>query len=334
LEDVVDTPEILVLSGTEMRELLTMRDIIEAVEEAFRAFGRGTCKIAPVISTMIDKYEGEHEIKSGYIEGYCIGTKIVTFYKHNLSQYGIPALSGVVVLNDLNNGTLLAILDGTYITATRTGAAGAVAAKYLARKDSQKAAIIGTGAQGRSQLAALTEVFDISEVKAYDTISESAARYVREMSERYKIKIIQTQSAEEAVTGADIIVTVTPSTKPIVMDQWCQGGVHINAIGADAPGKQELDPSILTHAKVVVDNLAQCLERGEIQTAIRTGKLKKEDVYAELSDIVLGRKPGRVNTEEITVFDATGMSVQDITTAHAVFHLAKKKGIGTTVSLK
>lgn len=333
MEDV-DTPDILVLSGTEMRKLLTMRDVIEAVEEAFRAFGRGTCKIAPVISTMIDKYEGEHEIKSGYIEGYCIGTKIVTFYKHNLSRYGIPALSGVVVLNDLNNGTPLAILDGTYITATRTGAAGAVAAKYLARKDSQKVAIIGTGAQGRSQLAALTEVFGISEVKAYDTISESAARYVREMSERYKIKIIQTQSAEEAVTGADIIVTVTPSTKPIVMDQWCQGGVHINAIGADAPGKQELDPAILTHAKVVVDNLAQCFERGEIQTAIRTGKLKKEDVYAELSDIVLGRKPGRVNAEEITVFDATGMSVQDITTAYAVFHLAKKKGIGTTVSLK
>jgi alanine dehydrogenase len=330
---VVETAEILVLSATEMRKLLTMRDIIDAVEEAFRAFGKGTCKIAPIVSTMIDQYEGEHEIKSGYIEGYCIGTKIVTFYKHNLSQYGIPALAGVVILNDLKNGRPEAILDGTYITATRTGAAGAVAAKYLARKNSQRVAIIGTGTQGRSQLAALTEVFAISEVNAYDSVSENAARYVNEMSQRYGFKISQSQSAEKAVKDTDIIVTVTPSTKPIIMSQWCQEGVHINAIGADSPGKQELDPAILTRAKVVVDNLTQCMERGEIQTAIKLGKLKKKDVYAELSEIVLGRKPGRTDPKEMTVFDATGMSIQDITTAYTLVQLAKKNGAGTIISL-
>jgi len=325
--------DILILSALDVKKLLTMRDIIEAVEEAFRAYGKGTSKLAPVINTIIEKYDGEHEIKSGYVEDYCVGAKIVTYYKNNRLRYDLPNLWGVIVLNDLKDGRPLAIIDGTYITASRTGAAGAVAAKYLARKDSKIVGVIGAGTQGRYQISALNEILKIETVKVYDNVSRLAGSYVEEMSSQFNFKIEQAQTPEQAVRGSDVIITATPSTKPIILNDWIKEGVHINAIGADAPGKQELDEAIIPRAKVVVDNLTQCVERGEIQTAIRRGLLKKEEVYSELSDIVLARRQGRTNMKEITLFDATGMAVQDITTAYTVLQLAKKKRLGVTISI-
>ena len=325
--------DVLILSASDVKNLVSMRDIINAVEEAFRAYGKGTCRIAPIVLTMIDKYEGEHEIKSGYVDNYCIGTKIVTFYKNNRSRYDRPALSGTIVLNDLNDGRALAIIDGTYITASRTGAAGAVAAKYLARKNSANIGVIGAGTQGRYQVSALNEVLGISSVKVYDVLSESAAKYVKEMTGKYPFDIEQAESPRQAVQDADLIITATPSTKPIILNEWVSEGVHINAIGADSPGKQELDPRIVARAKVIVDSMTQCVERGEIQAAIRQGLLRKEDIYAELAEIVLGRKSGRSTAKEITIFDATGLAVQDVTTAYTVYSLAQKKGLGATVRL-
>lgn len=311
-----------------------MRDIIQAVEDSFRAYGTlGASRLAPVALMPIDKHGGEHEVKSGYIENYCIGTKVITYYKDNMTRYGIPTLSGVVILHNLKEGRILAILDGSYITATRTGAAGAVAAKYLARKDSKKIGVIGAGVQGRFQVAALNEVFNISDVKIFDIGREYAAKYAIDMKKQFGFKVEQADSPREAIEDADIIVTVTPSTKPHTRSEWIHEGVHINAIGADAPGKQELDPRIVVRAKVVVDSLPQCVERGEIQTAIRLGLMKKEQIYAELSDIVLGRRPGRINSNEVTLFDATGLALQDITTAYTVYQLAAKRGVGLTYSL-
>ena len=325
-------PEVLFLSASDVKKLVSIHDIIRAVEDAFKAFGEGTSKLAPITLTFVDKYEGEHEIKSGYVENYSIGAKIITYYKNNQKR-GLPNLFGVIVLNDLQDGRPIAILDGTYITASRTGAAGAVAAKYLARKDSRVVGVIGAGTQGRYQVAALNEIMDISSVKIYDKVSQSASDYVSEMSSKYKFLISQADTPKAAVEGVDILITATPSTEPIVLNSWIDEGVHINAIGADSPGKQELDPLIVPRAKVVVDSIAQCIERGEIQTAVRGGLLKKENIYAELSEIVLGRKPGRQTNEEITLFDATGMAVQDITTAYTVCQLAKKQGLGTAVRL-
>lgn len=325
--------EVLILSSSEVKSLVSMRDIVSAVEEAFRAYGKGTSKVAPVILTLIDRHEGEHEIKSGYVEDYCIGAKIVTFYKNNRVRHGRPALSGTIVLNNLDDGRPLAIMDGTYITAARTGAAGAVAAKYLARQNSAVVGVIGAGTQGRYQIAALNEVLKIESVRVYDINSESATEYVKEMTRNYPFRFEQANSPRQAVQEADLIITVTPSTTPIVLDEWVTDGVHINAIGADSPGKQELDPKIVARAKVIVDSIDQCVERGEIQTAVRTGMLRKEAIYAELADIVLHWKEGRVTPKEITLFDATGLAVQDITTAYTVYTLARQKGIGATFQL-
>lgn len=325
--------DILVLSAADVKKLVDMRAIIGAVEDAFRAYGKGTSKLAPITLCLIDKYEGELEIKSGYVDEFCSATKILLYYKDNPSKHGIPALSGTIVLNDIHNGKPFAVLDGAYITANRTGAAGAVAAKYLARPDSETVGVIGAGVQGRAQVRALNELFKIKTVKVYDIDNRRVNDYVKEMSAQYPFRIEKAESPAEAVMNADIVLTVTTSTKPIVQNQWIHEGMHINAIGADAPGKQELDAAIIPRTKLVVDSVAQCVERGEIQTAIRQGLLKKENIYAELSDIVLGGKPGRENPREITMFDATGMIVQDITTAYAVYQLAKKQGLGTSAQI-
>ena len=267
------------------------------------------------------------------MENYSIGAKILTYYKNNRSQFGLPPLQGIIVLNDIKNGRPIAVMDGAFITASRTGAAGAVAAKYLARKDSRKVAVMGAGMQGRYQVVALKEVLKISNVKIYDIVTQAAADYVKEMANKYEFEVEKADSPQQAIEDADIVVTATPSTKPYISNEWVQEGVHINAIGADTPGKQELDASIVPRAKVVVDNLAQCVERGEIQTAIRQGLISSGNIYAELSEVVLGRKPGRTSPTEITLFDATGMAVQDITTAYTVYELAKKQGVGTSVEL-
>jgi len=325
--------DVLILSASDVKNLLSMRDIVSAVEDAFRAYGKGESKVAPIVLTMIDRHEGEHEIKSGYVENYCIGAKILTYYKNNKAQYGRPALSGTIILNDLNDGRPLAILDGAYITAARTGAAGAVAAKYLARPNSVAVGVIGAGVQGRYQIMALNEILKIESVRIYDIVPESAKEYVKEMTQKYPLRFEQATSPRQAVQDADIVITVTPSTAPIVLNEWITEGVHINAIGADSPGKQELDPKIVARAKVIVDSLQQCVERGEIQTAIRLGMLRKETIYAELADIVLARKKGRVTSEEVTLFDATGLAVQDITTAYSVYTLARQKGIGAVFPL-
>jgi len=325
--------DVLVLSASDVKRLVDIRAVIAAVEDAFRAYGRGASKLGPIALTLIDKHEGELEIKSGYVEEFCTATKILLYYKDNPSKRGLPALSGTIVLNDINDGKPFAVLDGTYITANRTGAAGAIAAKYLARPNSEDIGVIGAGTQGRAQVAALNEIFNIKTVRVYDIDSQRTTNYVREMSAQYPFKVEPAESPAHAVLDADIIVTVTTSTKAIVQNEWVHEGVHINAIGADTPGKQELDPAIIPRAKVIVDSIAQCVERGEIQTAMRLGLLKKENIYAELSDILLGRKPGRVSPEEITLFDATGMIVQDITTAWTVYQLAKKQGLGINAKI-
>jgi alanine dehydrogenase len=323
--------EVRFLSGSDIKNLLSMRDIIDSVENSFRAYGTGSTKLAPVTLTLVDKCDGEHEIKSGYVEGYSIGTKVLTYFPHN-PALGLPTIFGLIVLNDLKDGRPLAVLDGRYITASRTGAAGAVAAKYLARNNSSIVSVIGTGTQARSQVAALNEIIKISSVKVYGRNHKNRSRYVEEMSKRFSFQFQAFDTVKEAVEDTDIIVTATPSTSALVQDEWVQGGVHINAIGADTPGKQELDPKTVARAKVVVDSLSQCVENGEIQTAIKMNLLKKENI-CELSEIVLGKKKGRLDEKEITLFDATGMAIEDITTAFAAYRLAVDRGVGVKVQL-
>jgi alanine dehydrogenase len=308
-----------------------MDKTIVAVREAYIAFAMGRVQLAPVAHLDVKQYNGEVDIKPGYVEDFgIIGTKIASGYYDN-HKLGLPPGIAVIVLMDLKTSMPIAIMDGTHITAYRTGAAGAVAADVLARKNSKRVGIVGTGTQGRMQVMALRELFKIEEVRAWDIVGDAAERYAKEMSEELGIEVNAFTEVEEAVR---IIVTVTPSREALVKKDWISEGVHINAIGADGPGKQELDPQIVVMAdKVVVDSLAQCRRIGEIQHALKQSLITEDDVHAEIGHILIGEKSERESEKEITLFDSTGLAAQDIAAAHVVYEEAKERGLGYTTKL-
>jgi alanine dehydrogenase len=326
--------DILLLSKSEVHECLSMKDAISAVRLAYSAYAKGRVQMPAVQHLDVHKYNGEIDIKSGFIEDFrLIGTKIASGFYDNVKK-GLPPGIAVIVLLDLETSMPLAIMDGSHITAFRTGAAGAVAASVLAKKNSSRVGILGAGTQGRMQLIALKELFDIQHTKVWDIEPNMARRYVDEMSTALSIDIQAVDRPEKLVPDADILVTATPSRKALIPESAVHDGLHINAIGADGPGKQELDPLIMTRAsKVVVDSLSQCVRIGEIQHAISQGLMRKEDVHAEIGEILNGDKVGRENDNELTVFDATGISAQDIAAAKMVLDEAIARGLGKRISL-
>ena len=326
--------KVLLLSRAEVEGLISMREAIDAVEEAFRAKGLGKVQMPPKSYVYFDRYDGDFRVMPAYLEEMgAAGVKIVNVHPRNPKEQGLPTVMATLLLLDPKTGAPLSIMDGTWITNVRTGAGGAVAAKYLARKDSHVAAMVGAGVQARTQLLALKEVFKIKEVRVNDLSAEKAEGYAEEMSDKLGIDVKAIKEPRDAVEGADVVVTTTPVRKPILMNDWVREGMHINAIGADAPGKQELDPKILLRAKVVVDDVEQAIHGGELNVPLSKGIIVRGDIYADLGEVVTGKKPGRTSREEITVFDSTGLAVQDIATDWIVYKKAKKLGKGREVEL-
>lgn len=311
-----------------------MKETIDAVREAYIAFANDRVQMPPVMHLDVHKHNGEIDIKSGFVEDFeLIGTKIASGYYDN-HKLGLPPGVAVIVLLDLKTSMPLAIMDGSYITAYRTGAAGAVAASVLARKSSSNVGVIGAGTQGRMQILALKELFDLEEIRVWDIDNGMASRYQAEMSDMLGIEVKNFSNREDVVRGSDIVVTVTPSKKPLVEVDWIEKGMHINAIGADGPGKQEHDPAIVRLAdKVVVDSLSQCRRIGEIQHAIAQGLISDGDIHAEIGEILIGKKVGRESDDEITFFDSTGLAAQDIAAAYVVLRAAKEKKLGYSTEL-
>jgi ornithine cyclodeaminase/alanine dehydrogenase len=235
-----------------------------------------------------------------------------------------------VLLFEAQTCALKCIMDGTFITGCRTSAAGAISVKYLARLDAEKLCVIGAGNQAQRQLEAIMRVRKLTEVRAWDALPEFLEKYVKEMSAETGLQIRKCGTAEEAVRGADIVVTTTRARSgPIVKKEWVQPGTHIAAIGADMPGKQELYADIFAGAKVVCDSINLCVENGETQNAVKAGILRPANIHAEIGEIILGKKPGRENPDEVTIFDTVGMAIQDIVTAAILYKGALEKGLGT-----
>jgi len=324
----------LLLSKREIEKLITMGEAIEAVEEAFRAKGLGKVQMPPKSYVFLRRYHGDFRVMPAYLENIdAAGVKIVNVHPNNPKRYNLPTVMAVIVLLDPKTGAPIAIMDGTSVTNIRTGAAGAVAAKYLARRDSEVVAMVGSGAQARTQLLALAETFKIKEVRVNDLSVNNARAYVRLMKKRVRADYKIFTRTEHAVRGADIVVTTTPSRKPIVMNEWISDGTHINAIGADAPGKQELDPQILLRAKVVVDDVQQAIHSGEVNVPLSLGLIARADIFGDLGEIVAGKKRGRTSEDEVTVFDSTGLAVQDIATDWVIYQKAKRLGRGRKIEL-
>jgi alanine dehydrogenase len=323
----------LFLTQKDVESILDMKGALEAVESGFREMGLGQIEMPPRVYLHFEKYNGVLIAMPAYIKGLdAAGVKIVTVHSENPAKYKLPSVIATIILNDPTRGTPLAIMDGTYITALRTGGAGACGAKYLSRKDSKVAAIIGLGVQGRSQLMGLCEVRDIEKAKVFDAVPAAKRRYAEEMSAKMGLDIEVADSVEAAMKDADIVVTCTPSPKPILRGEWIEKGTHVSAIGADTAAKRELDSSVFKRVdKVVVDFTPQALIVGDFAAPISEGVIKQEDIYAELGEIVVGKKRGRERSDEVTLFKATGMAIQDVGTAFKVYNMAKQRGIGREV---
>ncbi len=326
---------LLILKGDEIKSLLTMDEVLTVVEEAFKEKGFGRVQMPPKPYLFFEKYGGDLRVMPSYLEKLDISAvKIVNSHPEN-PKYGLPTVMAVIVFVEPKTGVPLAIMDGTWITAMRTGAASGVATKYLGRRNSQKLGLVGAGTQAYTQLMAMSKVMSLKEVKVWSLREEEAKTFVEKVENQYpNTKFLVAKTVKEAVEDADVIVTATPSRKPLVKDEWVKNGSHINAIGADAPGKQELDPKILKRAKIVVDDMEQGCHGGEVNVPLAEGIISKEDIYGELGEIVAGKKAGRASDEETTVFVSTGLAIQDAVTADLVYRKAIKKGLGIQFSLK
>lgn len=318
----------LILTGSQVMQVLDMDLALAAMEDAFRAYGEGRVNMPP--KAYLTLAHGDFRAMYGEIflpADHICGLKWVNVHPGNPAR-GLLTVMAKILLNDPETGLEFADLDGTHITDFRTGAAGGVAARYLSRPDASRLGLIGAGAQARTQVAAILKVRPIREVVVFNRHLAHSQAFADYLTATYGIKARAVSNGDEAVREMDIVVTTTPSTTPVVRREWVSPGTHLNAIGADAAGKQELDGAILTGARVVVDDWAQASHSGEINVPLARGEFTPQQVYGSLGEIVAGRKPGRQTPEEITVFDSTGLIIQDLALGLAVFKRARERGLG------
>lgn len=322
-----DWRKTVLLTAGDIRALFSMRECIEAVEGAFRLYSEGKALRPEMIH--VDARDGQFHIKAGGLEldESRFSVKINGDFLPNVERFGMPSLLGLIILCSGETGYPLAIMDSREITLVRTGAATAVAAKCLANPNSETVTICGCGAQGRIQLRALTQVLPIKKAFAFSRDQQKARSYAAEMSQELGIEVAVVDNLKHALERSDVCITCTRSTRFFILEEYIRPGTFVAAVGADAPSKQELDPMLLISNKVVVDLLGQCARAGELHHALDCG-LSQEDVYAELGDVVSGRKPGRCSTEEIIIFDSTGTSLQDVAAASAIYRKAVSSRLG------
>jgi len=325
--------EVLVLTKNDIESVVTMEDAIEVVEEGFKAFNLGKAEIPFPVALLVPDHNGDIHIKPGYIRGddtYTI--KIASGFYDN-PDLGLSSTHGMLLLFSSKTGLPLCFeVDRCFLTDLRTAAAGAVAARALANKSVHKVAVIGTGTQARLQIEALSKVRQFDELRVWGRNPDHMKKYVSEMNKVTGARITPSKTARDAIVGSDIVVTTTMSTSPVVMASWIGKGVHVTAMGSDSPEKQELETGVLGKAdKIVVDSLTQCAKLGEVHHALADGTIAEKDVHAELGEVLLGKKPGRVFDDEITVCDLTGLAVQDVVISQLVYRRALKKGIGSHI---
>ena len=319
----------------EIKKLVNLREAIGAVESSFAAYNSGKAVLPGVINLDLAEFQGEVHVKAAYIEGeeYYVIKVASGFYQN--PKIGLPVGNGLMLVFRAKTGELEAVLfDNGYLTELRTAAAGAVAAKYLAREKIDKVAVIGSGVQARFQLKALAEVRSFKKVSVWSRNPDNIRKYVEDMKNVFPtVEFRPASSAEQAVKEADLVITATPSREPILRAEWLKPGVHITAMGSDGPEKQELFPEVLARAgRLFCDSLAQCKRLGEVHHALEEGLISENKISGEIGEIVLGLKPGRQSDDEITVADLTGLGVQDAAIAGLFLRLAKASGLSGVIA--
>lgn len=317
----------LLIDKRTVADLLNVQDAIRAVETAFVSHARGETVMPPKVYLPLPKYGGDFRAMPAYVNG-AAGLKWVNVHPRNPGEHGLPTVMGVIIYNDPATGEPLAVIDGTLITSWRTAAASALATRVLARPDASTLGVIGCGAQAEPQIVAISTQRPLADIRLYDSRPDRVAS----LTERLRKLPVRAASIEDTA-AADIVVTLTPSRSPIVRREWLRPGSHVNAIGADAPGKQEIDPEVLCRARVFVDEVEQSIHAGELNVPIAEGRFHAEQIAGTLGQILAGSVKGRTHADEITVFDSTGLAIQDIACARVVYDAAKAKGRGTSVDI-
>ncbi|WP_428261533.1 ornithine cyclodeaminase family protein [Haliangium sp.] len=314
----------LILTQRDIRSLITMDAVVPAVEKAFLAHGRGDVQMPAKVYIDLPQHGGDFRAMPAYMAG-AAGVKWVNSHPGNPTKNALPSVMGIYILSDPDTALPLAIMDATWLTALRTGAAGAVASKYLAVSQPSSIGFVGCGVQARVLLAAHRVLYP-------GDMALFMADADRDVAEAFADEVGGQVADVERAAGCDIVCTSTPSRTPIIQRAWLSEGTHVNAMGADGPGKQELDPAILKAAKVVIDDHGQAHHSGEINVPLATGALSEGDIHATLGEIVAGAKPGRQGSE-ITVFDSTGLAIQDVAVARAIYDTAVERELGQRVDI-
>lgn len=327
--------KMMVVGEADIRRAVDLEEAIVAVEEGFTHLAAGEVNLPPVMSLELPESKGELHVKGAHIaDASSFVVKLATgFYDNPL--IGLPSGGGMMLVFSARTGFPEALLlDNGYLTDLRTAAAGAIAAKYLAKQELNTVGVVGAGAQGRYQIMALAKVRQFEKVLAYDVDRERLERYVQEMPETIGVNCQAVETVQEVVTESDLVVTATPSSQPYVRAQWLHAGLHITAMGSDSPNKQELESEALARADLLACDLkTQCFERGELHHGLQDGIIAKEDRIVELGELTSGRHPGRTDDSQVTICDLTGVGVQDAAIAALAYEKAIQSDLGSSLEL-
>ena len=318
--------DVLILGAADVDRLLAPEMCVAAVEEAFRERGQGATGPTGVLG--VHAGDGGFHVKAAATPGFqYFAAKINANFPRNPERYGLPTIQGAVTLFDGTRGTPLAILDSVRITALRTAAASAVAARYLAKSSASSLGIIGCGTQALAHFDAIRTVRPLARVRLYDARPDQAEQLANRILRR-GVRVDVARSIRDVAQTSEIIVTCTPSTEPILGPDDVLAGAFVAAVGADSEHKLEISPALMRRARVVVDLLEQCVAMGDLRGAIAGKAMRREDVHAELAEVVAGRRPGRTGDDEVFLFDSTGVAFEDVAAAVVVYQRARARGYG------
>ena len=324
----------LILNSAEIKECVQFNaELIPIIEDAFKSLSLGKTVMPPILRVDIEKYRGESDVKAAYIEGLdSFAVKVASGFFNN-PKLGLPSSNGLMILLDSQTGVIKSVLlDKGYLTDVRTAIAGAIASKYLSNPKSSTVAIIGAGIQARMQLEALTLVRDIKNVNVWSRDIKKTHAYIENVSKNINLKFTAFDNTNEVVKNADILITTTPSKKPLIDYSSLPKGIHITAMGSDAEEKNELEPDIIKNCDAYIpDSQAQTKILGELNHAIKNNLIKSDMIFNDLGKIIINPELGRKNSQDITVADLTGTGVQDTAIARFAFSTAKEKKLGTVI---
>jgi alanine dehydrogenase len=324
----------LILSESQVQGLIDLDELIAALERAHIQYSTGKAVMPVRLVVPLPQINGRITSMPGFLnEDKALGMKVVTYFQENPKR-NLPAILGTILLFSAETGKIIAVMDGSYITAIRTACASAMASKVLSNPTASVLGVLGAGVQAKAHIRALCLVRKLHHIKIYSPSGTSATNVKQELESQIGIVIEVAKSAEETVRGCDLIVTATTAKDPIVTAEWLKPGAHINAVGSHRPDLRELDGATLARSKVFVDSRAAIMaECGDILLALEEKSITPDHVQTEIGEVLARTKPGRSKADEVTLYKSVGIAIQDVATAHLVYHKALAKNVGTHVIL-